>query len=196
MSKHQLFQIQSNTFLAQKGKVLVSEPLVHDFFFQRSVVLLVEHDESEGSFGVIMNKELDLTLSEASDDFKGCDFPLFLGGPVAPQQIFFIHTLGKLIPDSTPICNGLYWGGDVDFVIDMVKTNRIHHSEIRFFLGYSGWDSLQLADELYRNSWLVLDPDPIALIHSKPNDMWSLFVKRAGNQYDMWLRYPTNPQFN
>lgn len=196
MSKRQIFQIQSNTKSATKGKVLISEPMAHDFYFQRSVVLLVEHNDKEGSFGIIMNKELDLTLSQASDDFKGCNFPLFLGGPVATRQIFFVHTLGKLIPDSTPICDGLYWGGNVDCVIEMLKANRINPSEIRFFLGYSGWDSFQLSDELCRDSWIVVNPDPIALIHSHPNEMWALFVKRAGSRYNMWLRYPANPHFN
>ena len=196
MSRYKLFDIQSNTLNAKKGKVLVAEPFFNDIFFGRSVILLADHDDKAGSFGVIMNKKLGVTLEEAAPEFTNCDFPLYLGGPVLTKNIFFIHSLGMLIPESTQICDGLYWGGDPDFVKKMVTENRISRNEIRFFLGYSGWDKMQLRSELRRNSWIVVNADSIALLHSNPMKMWDFFVRKAGERYNIWTRYPDDPHKN
>ena len=97
----------------KQGKILISEPLMNDFHFGRSVILLIDHVESEGSFGVIINKKLNASVSQIVDDFPDFEGTAYLGGPVSDSQLFFIHTLGELIPESIPIIDGLYWGGNV-----------------------------------------------------------------------------------
>ncbi|MBZ0243112.1 MAG: YqgE/AlgH family protein, partial [Bacteroidales bacterium] len=114
MNIDKLLHIQSNTLTATKGKVLLSEPLMADFYFGRSVVLLVEHEENEGSFGLIMNKKVDKSLNEIVQDFPRFEAPVFLGGPVQTNQLFYLHTLGDLIPNSLQVMDGLYWGGDME----------------------------------------------------------------------------------
>lgn len=196
MSRYKLFDIQSNTLKARKGKVLVAEPFANDLFFGRSVVLLADHDDNEGSFGLIMNKKTRLTLGEVAPEFINCSFPLYLGGPVMAKNIFFIHTLGALIPDSTPICDDLYWGGNPESVKDMVIGNEIGKDEIRFFLGYSGWNPMQLKNELRHNSWIVVEPDCANFMHLNPQKMWEFFVRKAGGKYEIWTRYPDDPMKN
>ena len=58
-----IFKIQSNNVMPSRGKILISEPFLHDVTFGRSVVLLVDHTE-EGSMGLIINKPLPLMLND------------------------------------------------------------------------------------------------------------------------------------
>ena len=196
MNIDKLLHIQSNTLTATKGKVLLSEPLMADFYFGRSVVLLVEHEESEGSFGLIMNKKVDKRLNEIVQDFPHFDAPLFLGGPVQTDQLFFLHTLGDLIPNSLEVMNGLFWGGDMEVLQSMIETGIVNNSQVRFFLGYSGWETKQLTDELKRNSWLVSDASVNALFRTQSQLMWRHFVRRMGTNYEKWLKLPEDYSLN
>lgn len=196
MDIKQLFQIRSNTFEPCQGDILLSEPTMNDFYFRRSAVLLVDHNETDGSFGVIMNKPLNTRLNEVADVFEDFDAPIFLGGPVAENQIFFMHTLGDLIPDACQIMEGLYWGGDTDTLHTLIDTGIANTDNVRFFLGYSGWNSGQLVNELTRNSWLVGKVNSHLLFNTPANQMWKTFVSRMGNEYRMWSRFPKNPENN
>ena len=79
-----------------QGSLLVSEPFLLDSYFKRAVVLLSEHD-SQGTLGFILNKPTDVKLNEAVDDFPEFDVPLYFGGPVETDTLFYIHTVGELI---------------------------------------------------------------------------------------------------
>lgn len=196
MDIKQLFQIRSNSLDPQRGEILMSEPTMNDFYFGRSVVLLIDHTETDGSFGIIMNKPLGTKLNEIADVFEDFDAPVFLGGPVAENQIFFMHTLGDLIPDSYQIMDGLYWGGDTDSLNTLIATGIANKENTRFFLGYSGWESGQLIDELVRNSWLVGKANSHLLLNTPTKSMWKDFVTRTGKEYAMWSRFPKNPEDN
>ena len=196
MDIKQLFQIRSNSLDPQRGEILMSEPTMNDFYFGRSVVLLIDHTETDGSFGIIMNKPLGTKLNEIADVFEDFDAPVFLGGPVAENQIFFMHTLGDLIPDSYQIMDGLYWGGDTDTLNTLIATGIANKENTRFFLGYSGWESGQLIDELVRNSWLVGKANSHLLLNTPAKSMWKDFVSRTGKEYTMWSRFPKNPEDN
>ena len=186
------FVIRSNSLEPKQGNILISEPLMNDFHFGRSVVLLIDHIESEGSFGIIINKQLNASVSQIVDDFPDFEAAVYLGGPVAEGQLFFIHTLGDLIPDSSPIIDGLYWGGEVETLKTLIATGIANEENTRFYLGYSGWDSGQLVSELVRNSWAVNNITVEQYLSTPPEHMWSTFVQRLGKSYEMWNRFPKN----
>jgi len=71
-----------------QGVILISEPSLRDFYFRQSVVLLAEHNE-DGSFGIIINKPIETRLNEVLKDFTDLDIPIYLGGPVKTDSIFF-----------------------------------------------------------------------------------------------------------
>jgi len=73
-----------------QGSLLISEPFLVDSYFKRSVVLLSEHDD-KGTLGFILNKPTDVTLNEAVDDFPDFKVPLYFGGPVETDTLFYIH---------------------------------------------------------------------------------------------------------
>ena len=186
------FVIRSNSLDPKQGNILISEPLMNDFHFGRSVVLLIDHIESEGSFGIIINKQLNANVSQIVDDFPDFDAVVYLGGPVAEDQLFFIHTLGDLIPDASPIIDGLYWGGEVETLKTLIATGIANEENTRFYLGYSGWDAGQLVDELVRNSWAVSNITVEQYLNTPPEQMWSSFVHHLGKPYEMWNRFPKN----
>lgn len=190
------FVIRSNSLEPKQGNILISEPLMNDFHFGRSVILLIDHVESEGSFGIIINKRLNANVNQIVDDFLDFEGAAYLGGPVSDNQLFFIHTLGDLIPESTPIIDGLYWGGDVETLKTLIATGIANEENTRFYLGYAGWDSGQLVDELVRNSWAIGSITTEQYLNIPPEQMWTTFVHQLGKPYEMWTRFPKNYEDN
>ena len=105
-----IFKITHNDVLPAQGSILISEPFLQDAYFQRSVVLLVEHTQ-EGSMGFVLNKKTELSVNTFFADLQGFpEMPIYLGGPVSANRLFFIHSLGDLIiPNSLKINDHLYF---------------------------------------------------------------------------------------
>lgn len=188
-------KVSSNNLRPAKGRLLLSEPLMGDFYFGRSVVLLAEHNE-EGSFGIVLNKPVDKKFNEVVKDFPEFDGRLFIGGPVETNSLFYIHTVGELIEGALEIGAGLYWGGDIEIVKEMILLNQITPSDIRFSVGYSGWSPDQLKGELKRNSWLVSKDVNRDILKINPEDMWQKLLAPMGDQYRHWPKFPSDPNLN
>ncbi len=196
MSKIDRFiTIKSNNILPAKGRVLLSEPLMGDYFFGRSVVLIGEHN-NEGTFGLIVNKTVNTKLNDILPDFPPFDSPLYLGGPVETNRLFVLHSLGNEIPGSQEILNGLFWGGNMDDIKNMITLGLTDSSKIRFFLGYSGWKAGQLESELKRNSWVITRTTGDNIFNTEPTRLWDNLVKKLGNEYSYWEKFPENPSNN
>jgi putative transcriptional regulator len=190
-----ILKIKTNDIKPAKGKILISEPFLIDYYFKRSVVLLAEHNE-EGTFGLIINKPVDIALSDVLHDFPDFDSPVYLGGPVKTDSLYFIHTLGDRLENSLEITEGLYWGGDIEVVKEMITLGKITGKEIKFFVGYSGWVSKQLEGELARNSWLVANIKAKQVMESSPEKLWKESLKKLGKGYAYWTNFPTDPVMN
>ena len=195
MYKEELFKIQSNTLKASIGDVLISEPFLDDFYFRRSAILIVDHND-EGSFGVVINKRLNIPFNDIIMGFPKFDAEVYLGGPVDTDRVFFIHTIGEMIPDSHKIMSGLYWSGNINALKAMIKNDLIKSHEVRFYVGYAGWDGGQIRKELKANTWLVGKFSTKEILHTMPSKMWSNFVNKLGNKYILWNKFPVNPSDN
>ncbi len=188
-------KIKSNNIAPSRGKLLISEPFLNDYFFKRSVVLLAEHNE-EGSFGVIMNKPINTKFNEVIKDFPDFDAQLYLGGPVKNDSLFFVHTLGAKISNSNEIMDGLYWGGNIDEIKEMIMLGLLDKNDIRFYIGYSGWESKQLEGELEKNSWLVSAMNTKKLLTTDTDNLWKASLDTLGSDYEIWNNFPSNPEMN
>ncbi|MCU0415957.1 MAG: YqgE/AlgH family protein [Cytophagaceae bacterium] len=181
---------------ATKGNILISYPFLGDANFERSVVLLCENNDS-GSFGFILNKSTDLTLNEVIDKPLLLDCPIYLGGPVAQDAIFFIVQQDQpLLKDSTWIAEDIYWGGDFDHLLDLLSKGEYSGEQCRFFLGYSGWSDGQLESELQSDAWIVSDINPTVVLHTQPNKMWQQSLITLGGKYKQMANYPIDPRLN
>ena len=179
-----------------KGRLLIAEPaLTGDVSFNRSVVLLAEHNQ-EGSVGFILNKPLNYSMNELVDEIE-VPFPVFNGGPVEQDNLYFIHKVPELISDSVEISDGIYWGGDFEMTVDLINSRKITQNDIRFFLGYSGWGSLQLDQELLSKSWIVVNNKYESnIIQKSTQAFWREKMMELGGDYLLWSNAPENPSLN
>ena len=190
-----IFKIQSNNVLPSRGKILISEPFLRDATFGRSVVLLIDHTE-EGSMGLIIKKQLPIFVNDIIKEFKYIEnIPLYKGGPIATDTLFYLHTLAD-IPGAIPISKGLYLNGDFDEIKKYILQGNKVDRYIRFFLGYSGWESEQLSTELKENTWLVSKEENAYLMNGDTKDMWKQALEKLGSKYETWSRFPQVPTFN
>lgn len=183
-----------NTLKPQKGNLLIAEPFMQDFNFMRSVVLLVENND-DGAVGFILNKAEGMQLKDVIADFPDFDAPLYLGGPVEAQSLFFIHTKGDLINDSVKIKDGLFWNGNLEQVKAMIEQKLVEPNEIKFFLGYAGWDKKQLKEELDQNSWIIKASSP-SIIFNKSKDLWKEVVADSPKEISVMANFPLDPALN
>ena len=184
------------TLKPKKGKLLIAEPaLTGDVSFNRSIVLLAEHND-EGSVGFILNKPLDYDISDLISEIN-VPFQVFNGGPVEQDNLYFIHKVPHLIANSVEISDGIYWGGDFEKIIDLINKKDITSKDIRFFLGYSGWASYQLDQELLSKSWIVVKNEYESDIIQKSSvTFWKEKMMQLGGDYLLWSNAPENPNLN
>ncbi|MGM0479030.1 MAG: YqgE/AlgH family protein [Bacteroidota bacterium] len=180
----------------RKGRVLLSDPFSDDDYFGRSVVYLCEYNE-KGTFGFVLNNFLDLNLADVAKNFPDIQTNVSIGGPVQTESIYFIHTLGELLPNSVSVEDGIFLGGDYDMLMQLIQEDKISSRQVRFFLGYSGWTGGQLEEEIQRNTWLVA---PVLnageIMDHTIEDIWQRFMRREGKKYDILARSPLDVSAN
>lgn len=184
-----------NKMAPAKGRLLVSEPFLRDLFFKRSVILLADYD-TDGSFGLILNKPIDFSFNQVVEGFPEFNAPVYMGGPINSESIYFIHTLGDLIKNSYKIIPGLFWGGDIEDVKILIENKTIDNANIKFFLGYSGWEANQLEEELERKSWVITHTRPGEIMFKQPKTLWKEIVESMGKDFEIWTRFPVDPSLN
>lgn len=181
-----------------KGDFLLSLPTTTngDIIFSRSVILLAEYEE-EGVIGFILNKPLNIQIDTVFSEIEA-SFTIYHGGPVEEDKIFFLHNKPDLIPNSTAINDHIYWGGDFDQVIHLINSNQLSKEDIRFFLGYSGWNVGQLHEEVDEKYWIHLykNIDSKKIFLTPSYELWKSFIKELGKEYSIWLNAPENPDLN
>lgn len=189
-----IFKIQSNNVVPRKGRILIAEPFLPGRFFNRAIILLVAHSE-KGTVGFIINKPLDINVQNYIPDFPDFQAPVYIGGPVSTDSIYFIHNRSDVIPGGINVLGDIFWGGDFDILKKHIEMGVISPREVRFFMGYSGWDGGQLNLEIQENSWLINDVEPNMILGGS-NPSWIEFVKKVGNQYRIWANFPEDPSMN
>lgn len=175
---------------------LIATPtIIGDYNFHRAAVLIVDCKTS-GELGFIVNKKMPYTLDELVEEVHN-PFPVYFGGPVEQDNLFFIHRLGNQIPDSIHLQEDLFWSGDFQTVISLIESKKITSDQIRFFLGYSGWSEGQLEAEINADSWIRMES--IALnewMENSCEDFWKNQMRKLGGRYLLWSNAPENPLSN
>jgi putative transcriptional regulator len=180
----------------KKGNLLIAEPtIIGDLSFNRSVILLADYN-TEGSVGFIINKPLKYTIHDLIPDIAA-RFKIYNGGPVEQDNLYFIHNIPELIPNSIEISNGIYWGGDFESTKELINKGAISNDNIRFFLGYTGWDENQLENEMESNSWIITSNSyENKIIGKSATHFWKEQILELGGEYLIWSNAPENPYLN
>jgi putative transcriptional regulator len=185
----------NNKLKPERGRLLISEPFLPDPNFERTVVLLCEHND-DGSFGFVLNKPSVIKVNEVMEDFGNFESVVFVGGPVQQDTLHFIHR-NVVIENAVEIVDAIHWGGDFESLISRYDTKQIDHKDIRFFLGYSGWGPGQLELELEQESWIVCDYVTNQLLFdTDPDQLWRKALDSMGGRFSVYSNYPVDPRMN
>ena len=178
-----------------KGNLLIADPsILNDDSFNRSIILLTEHNH-QSSVGFILNRPLKYTLNDVIPDIN-CFFTVYQGGPVEQDNLYFLHRIPHLISDSTQISENVFWGGNFNILKNLLLNNAIKSTEIRFFLGYSGWSADQLNDEIQNQSWFVSKNDFENIFSVDNESLWKNKLIQKGGEYKIWANAPRDIHLN
>lgn len=181
---------------AEQGKILIAQPFLNDGWFKRAVILITEHNE-HGTMGFVMNRFANLRLKDVLPQQTSHKTPLFYGGPVGQNQLFYVHSYGEKLNESLPIDEKYSWGGDFTALMQLIQSkSEVYDSQIRFFIGYAGWEPGQLEKELEQNAWFVNEPDYENLFNADYGAMWGNELKRLGTNWSVLANFPEDPSLN
>ncbi|MGF1636866.1 MAG: YqgE/AlgH family protein [Cyclobacteriaceae bacterium] len=183
-----------------RGTMLISEPFLPDPNFVRTVILLCEHNQ-EGSFGFVLNKLSTFKLGDLVEEISGLSSAalsgIYYGGPVQQNTLHYIYRRKQYLDDSIEISDGLYWGGNYEQLLSMLKNNSIPPEDFKFFIGYSGWSPGQLNDELGVNSWIVSrNFETGQVFDTQPSMLWKAALERLGGKFKVISTFPVDPRLN
>ena len=184
---------ESDQFL--KGQLLLDSGQLRGSFFQRTVVLICQHD-SEGAFGLVLNRATgnkagEMIVADLPEVLKEC--PLYLGGPVQPSALSFLHT-DAFIPDANVLPN-LSLGQSLVSLIE-IGDSFVPTRKIRMFAGYAGWSAGQLEDEMKRKAWLTHPASLELVFETDPNDLWQRILRQKGWKYKLLSQMPEDLSLN
>lgn len=181
----------------KSGKLLLAEPEMSGDPFSRSVILLCEH-RPDGSFGLILNKPIENRLSEVVERKLSFDLPLNYGGPCENNTLHFVHRFAHLTA-ATDLGGGLFWGGHFNGLLDYLEANPDKTDQVKFFIGYSGWDRGQLAGELNEKTWIVgrVPPQIDLLLEPDTDDeLWRTCMLAQEKKIGFLANSPIDPTLN
>lgn len=182
----------------EAGDLLIAEPLMSDGTFRRSVVILIEHSENAGSMGFITNHYSGYDLNDLVEEvITDEEIPIYIGGPVHHDRLYYIHTLGDIIPDSINIGNELFLSGNFEAIIEYINSGATVNGKIKFFLGYSGWEKSQLKAELKNYDWAVSKhTNAERILTLDEEEAWRCEVTQLDDKYRLWLNCPVSVALN
>ncbi|MDO9000676.1 MAG: YqgE/AlgH family protein [Bacteroidota bacterium] len=178
-----------------EGNIIIAHPLLQDGFFNRSVVYITNHNSVE-SLGFVLNFKTQFKLSDVKPDVKNGNFAIYEGGPVAKDQLFYIHRLGENLSDSIKIKDDIYFGGNFEELMHLINQGKVKSYDIRFFAGYSGWSDGQLENEIKKNHWLINEKVESGFFGNDAEDLWGLQLTEIKNTYSIFADFGNTPSVN
>jgi putative transcriptional regulator len=138
----------------QAGQILVSTDTMEDTNFQNSVVFITRHD-ANGTVGFVINKKFNRSLNDLEEFKHGPNFPLYDGGPVDKEHLYFVHRSSDLIEKGELVSDQIFFGGDFQQAISDINSGFLNTADVKIFIGYCGWDSNELETEVAEGSWKI-----------------------------------------
>jgi putative transcriptional regulator len=184
---------QAETFL--KGQLLLDSGQLGGSFFQRTVVLICQHDV-EGAFGLVLNRATgtnagDMIVADLPATLKSC--PLYLGGPVQPSALSFLHS-DAFLPDANVLPN-LSLGHSLDTLVELGESFAPAR-RLKLFAGYAGWSPGQLEDEMKRKAWLTHPASLELVFETPPDQLWPSILREMGPKFRLLAQMPEDPSLN
>jgi putative transcriptional regulator len=178
-----------------QGQLLLDKGRLQGSFFHHSVILVCQHD-TEGALGLVLNRTTHNKVGEAlvaklPENLK--QLPLFLGGPVQPQALSFLHS-DSFIPDANVLPN-LNLDHSLDALVE-VGDSYSPTRQLKIFAGYAGWSPGQLDDEMKRDTWLTHPASLDLVFHPQPEKLWKTILAEKGWKYKLIAESPDDLSWN
>ena len=179
------------------GRLLVATPSLRDPNFERTVVLLVAHEDG-GALGVVLNRATEVPVVEVLGAWGSlADEPgvVFEGGPVQPEAAICLARVRTGVADFEGFNRVSGAIGTVDLSGDP-ESLRDSVIGVRVFAGYAGWSPGQLEGEIAGGSWFVFDALPGDAFAARPDDLWQMVLRRQGGLMAAVAHYPSDVALN
>jgi putative transcriptional regulator len=179
-----------------KGQLLLDSGELEGSFFQRTVLLICQHD-AEGAFGLVLNRSSgnkagEMIVADLPDTLK--EQQLFVGGPVQPTALSFLHA-DAFIPDATVLPN-LSMGHSLDMLLEIGESFS-PSKKLKLFAGYAGWSAGQLEGEMKRKAWLTHPASVELIFDTPPEKLWQMVLQKKGGWKNRILsQSPDNLSWN
>ena len=189
------------------GQFLIAETELQDPNFFRTVVLVIHHTE-EGAFGLVVNRQSDVTAGEVIEGLEDSvltDVPVYVGGPVQQNYVFALHDgiptayRSEHTEEPSP---GVFFEPSFHHVMDYVASRDYRDLEdgdaprIRVLAGYSGWGPGQLEAELAEEAWFVNSASTDVIFNAEPAEGWKEALSRKGGFYRIVAETGFKPSMN
>ncbi len=181
--------------LGLAGSLLIAHPNLLDPNFRRSIVVIAEHDAADGAIGLVINRDTGRRVSDLIDTEEEpglaslMEVPVFHGGPVASDQLTFASFAWELA-SQTLICRTH---------LELDEARRLMGEPgivVRAFIGYAGWSSGQLEEELEQKAWVVQKADEAVLDPERCKQMWFTIIQEYGPWFRLLATAPDDPSLN
>lgn len=180
----------------QKGTFLVATPDIETGIFFRSVILVCEHN-TNGSFGLVVNKTVELDLPEEilnMESLENKHVKILAGGPIQTNQMMLLHTSDKIPKQTLKICDNVYLGGDLQFLQEILSDNKGPYVNLCF--GYAGWQSSQLEREFLDGHWFLYPASSGLIFETPPEKLWQTILRQLGGKYASLSMMPEDLSLN
>ncbi len=185
--------------ILKKGSFLIANPRLQYPNFSMTVVLFCEYNE-EGAFGLIVNRVLNISILELLKDNPLAienNNKAFNGGPVQTNHLFYLHNNSTVQTNSSnKVCEGVYFGGDPEYLNNLLSNKISDDTSYRLYLGSAGWGAGQLDDEMKINSWIVCPANERFVFLPEPKNIWREVLRHMGGKYALLSTYPPDPILN
>lgn len=179
-----------------KGTLLLASPDTDTGIYFRSVLLLCEHSPG-GSFGIVINKPLDIQLPEElfnQKEFANPHVHMRVGGPVQPNQMMILHSSDQVPEQTLSICDGVYLGGDLQFLREAAANP--HGPHICLCFGYAGWRAGHLEHEFLGGKWFLHPASAHYIFETPPEKAWQTILRDMGGKYASLSMIPEDLSVN
>ncbi|GGH63302.1 putative transcriptional regulator [Filimonas zeae] len=136
------------------GTIITATSLLKDTFFEAAALLITQYND-KGAMGFVINKRFERTLNQLAEFKNGLPFPIYDGGPVDREHLYFIHRRPDIVTGGEPVCEGVFLGGDFAAAVKAINNSKLTEQDVKIFLGYCGWDTAELEAEIEEGSWEV-----------------------------------------
>jgi putative transcriptional regulator len=184
------------SIVSHAGRLLVATAVIGDPNFERTVILLLDHD-ADGALGLVLNRPSQLSASDVLpgwSDLTTAPAVVFAGGPVEQEGIIGLgRRSGRDLEGPFQVTVGPI--GVIDLSAEPVDAVGTVEG-IRLFAGYASWGPGQLESELLAEAWWIVDADPADPLTDEPDDLWSSVLRRQPEPLRRWSFLPVDPTWN